>query len=141
MNESTTTSTSVAIVMMKRGDEEDFRRFAVMVMVLTMVLALLGNSFLVFVIRSIAGTKGMNSIQILILNNCVADILFAVLTILPTCFEFLWSFQFFGNDLSCRLIAFVRLVPMYASPFLLVAISFDRFLASTSYSFFSLPSQ
>uniref|UniRef100_A0A914VZZ0 G-protein coupled receptors family 1 profile domain-containing protein n=1 Tax=Plectus sambesii TaxID=2011161 RepID=A0A914VZZ0_9BILA len=121
-------STSSATMMMKR-DEEIIRRFAPMAMMLTMVLALLGNGFLAFVIRSMAGAKGLNSVQILILNNCVADILFALLTILPTCVEFLTANEHVGNDLSCRIVAFVRLVPMYASPFLLVAISFDRFLA------------
>jgi hypothetical protein len=126
MNESTTGTT------MKRGDAEDFRRFALLGMALTMVLALLGNGFLAFVIRHSAGAKGLNSVQILILNNCVADILFALLTILPTCVEFLASFEYIGNDLSCRVIAYVKLVPMYASPFLLVAISFDRFLVSES---------
>lgn len=126
MNESTTT-TSTTVGMTKR--EEEFLRFAVMAMVLTMMLALLGNGFLVFIIRSIAGSKPLNSIQILILNNCVADMLFALLTILPTCVQMVTS-KHIGNDLSCRAVAYVRLVPMYASPFLLVAISFDRFLVS-----------
>lgn len=113
-----------------RRDEEDFRRFALMVMVLNMVLALLGNGFLAFVIHLMTGIKGLNSVQILILNNCIADILFALLTILPTCVEYITFGEHIGNEWTCRIVAFIRLVPMYASPFLLVAISFDRYLVS-----------
>lgn len=98
------------------------------VLSVTMVLALVGNLFLAFVIAKMSGRR-LGPVQILILHTCAADICFALCTALPQMASTLTFPYFYGGDFLCRLVKYLQLIPMYASPYLLVAISIDRYVA------------
>ena len=56
-----------------------------------------------------------------------ADLLFALITLFPTMIMTATMPIFYGPDMLCRLVKCLQVIPMYASPFLLVAISADRY--------------
>ncbi|KAE9549661.1 hypothetical protein FO519_007122 [Halicephalobus sp. NKZ332] len=100
-------------------------------MILTMVFGICGNLFLTFVIwRGSKVTKHrISPVQLLLLHTCVADILFAIFS-LGTEVAIIASLpNFHGNDLVCKLTRYLQAFPMYASAFLLVVISADRYQA------------
>lgn len=98
------------------------------VLAVTMITAFIGNLFLAFVIAK-SPRRRLSPVQILILHTCVADILFALCTILPQLASFLTFPNFYGGDFLCRCVKYLQLIPMYASPYLLIAISIDRYIA------------
>lgn len=105
-----------------------FIHISTAILSLTMITAFLGNIFLAFIIVHTTNRK-MGPVQILILHTCLADIMFALCSVVPQLAKLLTSPMFFGNDLLCRVVSFVQIVPMYASSYLLVAISIDRYVA------------
>ncbi|KAE9421691.1 hypothetical protein Angca_003106, partial [Angiostrongylus cantonensis] len=68
-------------------------------------------------------------LQMLILHMSAADLLFALITMVPTMAITATVPVFHGPDLLCKFVKFLQVIPMYASSFLLVAISADRFQA------------
>ncbi|GMT34821.1 hypothetical protein PFISCL1PPCAC_26118, partial [Pristionchus fissidentatus] len=105
--------------------------FIVMHLFITMTLAILGNLLLVFVI--IRGNKvarrRLSPVQLLLLHTCTADFLFAFFS-LGTEIRLLAAWPIFpGPDFLCSVVHYAQMVPLYASPFLLVAISADRYQA------------
>ncbi|KAL3122714.1 hypothetical protein niasHT_010276 [Heterodera trifolii] len=99
-----------------------------------MSLAILGNVLLVFVIRrgNAVARQRLSPVQLLLLHTCTADLLFALLS-LGTQIAILATYPYFhGPDLLCRFVRYLQALPMYASPFLLVAISIDRYQDSLS---------
>lgn len=101
----------------------------VIYMAFTMVVVLVGNIFLVFVIirSNQKCARKINPVQLLILHTAVADILFALLTIMPTMLNTATFPYFHGSNGLCKIVRYLQVIPMYASPFLLVAISADRY--------------
>ncbi|CAB3400011.1 unnamed protein product [Caenorhabditis bovis] len=98
---------------------------------IVMTLSILGNIFLLFVI--IRGNKvakrRISPVQLLLIHTCVADLLFATLALGTEIITLLTYPEFLGSDFVCKLMRYVQMFPMYASPFLLVAISADRYQA------------
>lgn len=103
-------------------------RTLTLVLSITMIIALVGNVFLAFLIIKMSQRR-MGPVQILILHTCIADICFALCTALPQMASTLTFPYFYGGDFLCRLVKYLQLVPMFASPYLLVAISIDRYIA------------
>lgn len=78
----------------------------------------------------------------LMLHMCAADLLYALITILPTMAITVTVPIFYGPNALCKLVkflqvcqmkkAFSQVIPMYASSFLLVAISADRYKVKES---------
>lgn len=106
----------------------DHARTLALILSITMVVALVGNLFLACVIIKMSRRR-MGPVQILILHTCVADICFALCTALPQMASTLTFPYFYGGDFLCRLVKYLQLIPMFASPYLLVAISVDRYVA------------
>uniref|UniRef100_A0A914N0W8 G-protein coupled receptors family 1 profile domain-containing protein n=1 Tax=Meloidogyne incognita TaxID=6306 RepID=A0A914N0W8_MELIC len=100
-------------------------------MSLIMAFAIFGNLFLIFVIYK--GNKISRSrispVQLLILHTCFADLLFALLSLGSEIGILLTFPHFYASDLVCRLVRYLQVLPLYASPFLMVAISIDRYQA------------
>lgn len=116
-----------------RSDEvvaSEFRTFAIGFMSVAIVAALFGNVLLLAVLIMCAGRRGFTSIQILLFNNAIADILYACVTMAPMCIEMM-VVDVYGDEKVCRMVAFLRLIPMYASPYLMVSISLDRYNVSS----------
>ncbi|GMR32944.1 hypothetical protein PMAYCL1PPCAC_03139 [Pristionchus mayeri] len=105
--------------------------FIVMHLSATMTLAILGNLLLVFVIvrGNRVARRRLSPVQLLLLHTCTADFLFAFFS-LGTEIRLLIAHPHFpGPDPLCSAVHYVQMVPLYASPFLLVAISADRYQA------------
>ncbi|CAJ0569910.1 unnamed protein product, partial [Mesorhabditis spiculigera] len=97
------------------------------------ILTLVGNLLLVYVIlrnNRVLRRKRVTPVQMLMLHMCAADLLFALVTILPTMLITLTVPVFHGPDELCKFVKFIQVLPMYASAFLLVAISADRYQVS-----------
>ncbi len=107
------------------------RRNMVICIAVTIFLALSGNIFLSFLIlgRARSQHKSLNPVQILILHSCVADILFAFLTLSSKLCQILMFSLFYAGPIFCSMVNYGQLMPMWASPFLLVAMSADRYQA------------
>ncbi|KAK6112290.1 Uncharacterized protein BM_BM3372 [Brugia malayi] len=100
-------------------------------MTTVMLLAIVGNIFLIFIIfRGNAVVKRrISPVQLLLLHTCAADLLFALLSLGTEIIIILRHPVFDGPAWLCQLIRYLQMFPMYTSSFLLVAISFDRFQA------------
>lgn len=90
-----------------------------------MALAVFGNIFLAFIIcrGNIATKRRISPVQLLLLHTCVADLLFAVFTLGTEVLIINGLPNFLPPDSICRLVRYLQVFPLYASPFLLVAIS------------------
>ncbi|KAK6725790.1 hypothetical protein RB195_004234 [Necator americanus] len=96
------------------------------------LLTLIGNCLLIFVILKnniVRRRKRVTPVQMLMLHMCAADLLFALITMIPTMAMTATVPIFHGPDMLCKIVKFLQVIPMYASSFLLVAISADRFQA------------
>ncbi|CAB3408359.1 unnamed protein product [Caenorhabditis bovis] len=96
------------------------------------LLTLVGNSLLVYVIlknNKVLRRKRVSPVQMLMLHMCAADILFALITMVPTMAMTATVPNFYGPNWLCKFTRFLQVIPMYASSFLLVAISADRYQA------------
>ncbi|PIO68926.1 hypothetical protein TELCIR_09270, partial [Teladorsagia circumcincta] len=65
--------------------------------------------------------------QLLLLHTCAADLLFALVTLGTEILTLLSYPHFGGSDWLCKAMRYGQVLPLYASPFLLVAISADRY--------------
>ncbi|VDO44747.1 unnamed protein product [Haemonchus placei] len=96
------------------------------------LLTIIGNCLLIYVILKnnfVRRRKRVTPVQMLMLHMCAADLLFALITMVPTMAITATVPIFYGPDILCKFVKFLQVLPMYASSFLLVAISADRFQA------------
>ncbi|VDN50736.1 unnamed protein product [Dracunculus medinensis] len=100
-------------------------------MSLVMTLAILGNLFLIIIIirGNTISKRKISPVQLLLLHTCAADLLFALLSLGTEILVIITHPNFGGPSWLCRLVRYLQMFPLYASPFLLVAISVDRFQA------------
>ncbi|CAL2051540.1 unnamed protein product [Caenorhabditis brenneri] len=105
--------------------------FLVVHQTVVMTVSLLGNLFLLFVIfrGNHVMKRRVSPVQLLIIHTCVADLLFALLSLGTEILTLLTYPNYYGSNFICKFMRYVQMFPMYASPFLLVAISADRYQA------------
>ncbi|KAK0400696.1 hypothetical protein QR680_015404 [Steinernema hermaphroditum] len=105
--------------------------FMIVHMSVVMSFAVIGNLLLMLVIMrgNAAAKQRISPVQLLLLHNCIADLLFALLSLGSEVMVIATYPEFLGPDFLCRLTRYAQMVPMFASPFLLVAISADRYQA------------
>uniref|UniRef100_G3P1J4 Vasopressin V2 receptor n=1 Tax=Gasterosteus aculeatus TaxID=69293 RepID=G3P1J4_GASAC len=93
--------------------------------VLGVVLALttLGNSFVLWVL--LRRRKYNAPMHVFMVNLCVADLVVAVFQVLP---QLIWDItgRFQGPDFLCRTVKYLQIVGMFASPYMIVAMTVDR---------------
>ncbi|KAM6930153.1 vasopressin V2 receptor-like [Lycodopsis pacificus] len=93
--------------------------------VLGVVLALttLGNSFVLWVL--LRRRKQNAPMHVFMVNLCVADLVVALFQVLP---QLIWDIteRFQGPDFLCRSIKYLQIVGMFASPYMIVAMTVDR---------------
>ncbi|CAI5454861.1 unnamed protein product [Caenorhabditis angaria] len=96
-----------------------------------MIASLLGNIFLLFIILrgNKVARRRVSPVQLLLIHTCIADLIFAVLSLGTEILTLLTYPDYYGSNFICKLMRYVQIFPMYASPFLLVAISADRYQA------------
>ncbi|XP_068453351.1 vasopressin V2 receptor-like [Clinocottus analis] len=93
--------------------------------VLGVVLALttLGNSFVLWVL--LRRRKQNAPMHVFMVNLCVADLVVALFQVLP---QLIWDIteRFQGPDFLCRSIKYLQIVGMFASSYMIVAMTVDR---------------
>lgn len=93
--------------------------------VLGVVLALttLGNSFVLWVL--LRRRKHNAPMHVFMVNLCVADLVVAFFQVLP---QLIWDIteRFQGPDILCRSVKYLQIVGMFASSYMIVAMTVDR---------------
>ncbi|CEF69821.1 G protein-coupled receptor, rhodopsin-like family and GPCR, rhodopsin-like, 7TM domain-containing protein [Strongyloides ratti] len=118
--------------------EEEIKMFermklhATIISTFSIITTLLGNAFLIFFLfynKYKKKGRKFRSHHTLIIHMCVSNLCYAIFSILPT---LLFTIHLYDFDLPlyvCKLYKYLSIIPMYASPFLLVATSVDRYYA------------
>ncbi|KAK9525627.1 hypothetical protein VZT92_016314 [Zoarces viviparus] len=110
-------------------DGEVYGRFALIkagILGLVFVLATCGNLF--FLGRLWKRRKGNTKTQLFLLHLCLADLVVAFFQVLP---QFLMEIthRFRGTDFLCRSVKYLQVVGMFASTYMIVAMTIDRYHA------------
>uniref|UniRef100_A0A0N4ZSH9 G_PROTEIN_RECEP_F1_2 domain-containing protein n=1 Tax=Parastrongyloides trichosuri TaxID=131310 RepID=A0A0N4ZSH9_PARTI len=93
---------------------------------------LFGNILLIYVLlknKALDRKKKFFSHQTLIFHMCVSDLCYVFFSLLPTLLISLFFVNYDFPQIFCKIQKYLSLIPMYASSFLLVATSLDRYYA------------
>uniref|UniRef100_UPI0037E8845D vasopressin V2 receptor-like n=1 Tax=Semicossyphus pulcher TaxID=241346 RepID=UPI0037E8845D len=98
----------------------------VVVLAVILVMALLGNGLVLVVL--LRRRRNHNPLHQFMLNLCVADLVVALFQVLP---QLVWDAQgrFPGPDFLCRLVKYLQVLGMFASSYMIVAMTMDRHYA------------
>ncbi|XP_041654376.1 vasopressin V2 receptor-like [Cheilinus undulatus] len=98
----------------------------VVVLAVILVMALLGNGLVLVVL--LRQRRHHNPLHQFMLNLCVADLVVALFQVLP---QLVWDAKgrFPGPDFLCRLVKYLQVLGMFASSYMIVAMTMDRHYA------------
>ncbi|XP_056154973.1 vasopressin V2 receptor [Lampris incognitus] len=98
----------------------------VVVLALILVMALLGNGLVLVVL--LRRWRHHTPLHQFMLNLCLADLVVALFQVLP---QLVWDVQgrFPGPDILCRLVKYLQVLGMFASSYMIVAMTIDRHYA------------
>uniref|UniRef100_A0A913IBP5 G_PROTEIN_RECEP_F1_2 domain-containing protein n=1 Tax=Strongyloides stercoralis TaxID=6248 RepID=A0A913IBP5_STRER len=114
---------------------EDYETLQLSVTIITtvsIIATLLGNTLLIYVLlknKALDRRKKFFSHQTLIFHMCVSDLCYVFFSLLPTLLISLFFVDYNLPEFLCKFQKYLSLIPMYASSFLLVATSLDRYYA------------
>ncbi|KPP75026.1 vasopressin V2 receptor-like [Scleropages formosus] len=93
---------------------------------LILALTVLGNSFVLWVL--LRKRKHRAPMHLFMVNLCMADLVVAIFQVLP---QLVWDIteRFQGPDAMCRLVKYLQIVGMFASSYMIVAMTVDRYYA------------
>uniref|UniRef100_A0A3Q2CSF4 Vasopressin V2 receptor n=1 Tax=Cyprinodon variegatus TaxID=28743 RepID=A0A3Q2CSF4_CYPVA len=99
---------------------------AVVVLAVILLLALTGNGLVLVVL--LKRRQHQSPIHQFMLNLCVADLVVALFQVLP---QLVWDAKgrFPGPDFLCRLVKYLQVLGMFASSYMIVAMTADRYYA------------
>lgn len=91
-----------------------------------LILAIFGNTCVLVALGLYR--KKASRMHLFIMHLSITDLLMAFLNVLP---QFAWeiTFRFQGGDIPCRLVKYVQIFAIYASTYVLVMTSIDRYCA------------
>ncbi|CAJ1085264.1 vasopressin V2 receptor-like [Xyrichtys novacula] len=106
-----------------RGRDPNLARAEIAVLGVVLALTTLGNSFVLWVL--LRRRKHNAPMHVFMVNLCVADLVVALFQVLP---QLIWDIteRFQGPDLLCRSIKYLQIVGMFASSYMIVAMTVDR---------------
>ncbi|XP_070695371.1 vasopressin V2 receptor-like [Pempheris klunzingeri] len=98
----------------------------VVVLAVILVMALLGNGLVLVVL--LRRRRHHNPLHQFMLNLCLADLVVALFQVLP---QLVWDAKgrFPGPDFLCRLVKYLQVLGMFASSYMIVAMTVDRHYA------------
>ncbi|KAM7405294.1 hypothetical protein PAMP_012567 [Pampus punctatissimus] len=98
----------------------------VVVLAVILVMALLGNGLVLVVL--LRRRRHHNPLHQFMLNLCLADLVVALFQVLP---QLVWDARgrFPGPDFLCRLVKYLQVLGMFASSYMIVAMTMDRHYA------------
>ncbi|KAL6483417.1 hypothetical protein MHYP_G00082890 [Metynnis hypsauchen] len=109
-----------------RVRDMDLARAEIGVLGLVLALTTLGNSFVLWVL--LRRRKHNAPMHLFMVNLCVADLVVAFFQVLP---QLVWDIteRFQGPDALCRSVKYMQIVGMFASSYMIVAMTVDRHYA------------
>ncbi|XP_007431558.1 vasopressin V1a receptor [Python bivittatus] len=109
------------------GRDEELAKLEIAVLALTFVLAVLGNFFVLLALHHTPRKKA-SRMHLFIRHLSLADLAVAFFQILPQlCWEV--THRFHGPDGLCRVVKHLQVFGMFASAYMLVAMTADRYIA------------
>ncbi|KAG6921144.1 vasopressin V1a receptor [Chelydra serpentina] len=108
------------------GRDEELAKLEIAVLALTFAAALLGNGLVLLALRRTA--RKASRVHLFIRHLSLADLAVAFFQVLPQlCWEV--TYRFHGPDGLCRVVKHLQVFGMFASAYLLVAMTADRYVA------------
>lgn len=109
------------------GRDEDLAKLEIAVLALTFALAVLGNSLVLLALHRTPRQKA-SRMHLFIRHLSLADLAVAFFQILPQlCWEV--TYRFHGPDGLCRVVKHLQVFGMFASAYMLVVMTADRYIA------------
>ncbi|XP_062991068.1 vasopressin V1a receptor [Elgaria multicarinata webbii] len=109
------------------GRNEELAKLEIAVLALTFALAVLGNSFVLLALHRTPRKKA-SRMHLFIRHLSLADLAVAFFQILPQlCWEV--THRFYGPDGLCRVVKHLQVFGMFASAYMLVVMTADRYIA------------
>ncbi|XP_032894267.1 vasopressin V1b receptor-like [Amblyraja radiata] len=106
--------------------DEGLARAEIAVLGTIFVAATVGNTVLISVLWN--RRKRMSRMSVFVMHLSIADLVVALFQVLP---QLIWDITeiFMGPDVLCRMVTYLQLVGMFASTYMVVAMTVDRFQA------------
>uniref|UniRef100_W5LF82 Vasopressin V2 receptor-like n=1 Tax=Astyanax mexicanus TaxID=7994 RepID=W5LF82_ASTMX len=122
----TTSGPSLAPAGKGRIRDQALAQAEITVLGLVLALTTLGNSFVLWVL--LRRRKHHAPMHLFMINLCVADLVVAFFQVLP---QLVWDIteRFQGPDALCRSVKYLQIVGMFASSYMIVAMTVDRHYA------------
>ncbi|XP_066967460.1 oxytocin receptor-like [Macrobrachium rosenbergii] len=97
----------------------------IIVLVFILIVAIVGNIFVLIALWRHSLFQPMSRCYLFMLHLSLADLLVALLNILP---QLIWdiTYRFRGSDLLCRLVKYAQVFVLYVSTYMLVFMAIDR---------------
>jgi arginine vasopressin receptor 1B len=108
------------------GRDEELAKVEIGILATVLVLATGGN-LAVLLILGLQGHK-RSRMHLFVLHLALTDLGVALFQVLP---QLLWdiTYRFQGSDLLCRAVKYLQVLSMFASTYMLLAMTLDRYLA------------
>ncbi|XP_060745104.1 arginine vasopressin receptor 1Ab [Tachysurus vachellii] len=108
------------------GRNEEVAKLEITVLSLTFLAAVAGNVSVLLAVRNAA--KKSSRVHLFIKHLSLADLVVAFFQVLPQlCWEI--TFRFYGPDFLCRVVKHLQVLGMFASTYMLVMLTVDRYIA------------
>uniref|UniRef100_A0A672LMN6 Vasopressin V2 receptor n=1 Tax=Sinocyclocheilus grahami TaxID=75366 RepID=A0A672LMN6_SINGR len=122
----TTTWPTIQPVVPPRVRDQALAQAEIGVLGLVLALTALGNGFVLWVL--LRRKKHHAPMHLFMVNLCVADLVVALFQVLP---QLVWDIteHFQGPDALCRSVKYLQIVGMFASSYMIVAMTVDRHYA------------
>uniref|UniRef100_A0A673HZM9 Vasopressin V2 receptor-like n=1 Tax=Sinocyclocheilus rhinocerous TaxID=307959 RepID=A0A673HZM9_9TELE len=122
-------SGSILPVAPPRARDQALAHAEIGVLGLVLALTALGNGFVLWVL--LLRKKHHAPMHLFMVNLCVADLVVALFQVLP---QLVWDIteHFQGPDVLCRSVKYLQIVGMFASSYMIVAMTVDRHYAICS---------
>ncbi|XP_020785296.1 vasopressin V2 receptor isoform X2 [Boleophthalmus pectinirostris] len=121
--ENSSTTSSPHTLSPPRVRDVGLARAEIAVLGVILALTTLGNSFVLWVL--LRRRKHNAPMHVFMVNLCVADLVVAFFQVLP---QLIWDIteRFQGPDILCRCVKYLQIVGMFASSYMIVAMTVDR---------------
>ncbi|TRY98838.1 hypothetical protein DNTS_027854 [Danionella cerebrum] len=108
------------------GRDEEVAKIEIAVLSVTFAVAVIGNcSVLAAIYKS---KKKSSRVHLFIKHLSLADLMVAFFQVLPQlCWEI--TFRFYGPDFLCRIVKHLQVMGMFASTYMMVMMTLDRYIA------------
>ena len=108
--------------------DEDLAKKEIAVLGIIFLLAVVGNTVVVAITGHKLRRGKLSRVYFMLMQLSVADLAVAFFNVLP---QLIWdvTFVFYGNDLMCRTMAYMQIVVIYASTYVLIVTALDRYAA------------